>query len=780
MTTENWRYPGLTNIPRLEIDGTNWAIFSICFCQAMQATGRWEPFDSSKPPPVVKDIANPTTDEVEAVAAWEREDQVARYLLSQRLPDLTVLGLSACPTVYTSWQMVSEEYLAKSEYARNDLEQVFLDMRCPRGGDIRPFLMSLCSKREELAAAGISITQKDYQCTVLKGIPEELAKFAAQLLSSACLNSRPPVATDTLIDHICEEAEHVKNRRGGGAQSQKGGSAKKEGDEALAATRSLDRKGRKKGKCHNCGKPGHWANECCSPKKETSATETSTPASTHTTPKAENKPVGSANAVTRYDLEGDGFWMAMEPEYQARLDVADLNPLLQEGEEREVEEMEMPEEWCREEGEVAAAIITAAEVTEGAHVELYDTGATRHISPFRSDFKTYAPLTPPVLLNTANQQRFQVIGTGSMAIQIPNGDAELEVLLWGVLYVASVAYTLVSLGSLDDQGYVMSVGGGKLDITDPYGQRVSQIARTSRGLYRITHEEEANAVELLSIMELHRWMGHIAPSAAQKLVNSGAITGVNIDPKSKESHCDVCLYVRTTRQPIPSVRIRPPAENFGDEIHSNVWGPSRTATRQGRHYFITFTDDATRYTVCFLLRTKDGAFEAYKLFEAWALTQDHCKGIKVLRSDHGGEYLSGAFNAHLAVAGMARKLTTHDTPQLNGIAERLNQTLLERIWAFAHESGLPQFLWGESLRHASWLKNRTATRALDGKTPFEALYGQPPDLQSLRIWGCQVWVHSPGGSKLDPCAKEARWLGVDVDVRAPHILACLRKGQRRA
>lgn len=192
------------------------------------------------------------------------------------------------------------------------------------------------------------------------------------------------------------------------------------------------------------------ANECPPPKKETSATETLTPVSTHTTLKAENKPIGLANAVTRYDSEGNGFWMAMEPEYQACLEVADPNPLLQEGEEIEVEEMEMPEEWCCEEGEVATAIITATEVTEGARVELYDTGATHHISPFRSDFKTYTPLTPPVLLNTANQQRFQVIRTGSMAIQIPNRDVELEVLLQGVLYAPSVAYTLVSLGSLDD------------------------------------------------------------------------------------------------------------------------------------------------------------------------------------------------------------------------------------------------------------------------------------------------------------------------------------------
>jgi transposase InsO family protein len=461
--------------------------------------------------------------------------------------------------------------------------------------------------------------------------------------------------------------------------------------------------------------------------------------------------------------------MAEEPEPRARLVVADPNPLLQEEEETEEEAIEEQEEWTSEEGEVAAASITAAEAMQGARVELYDTGATRHISPFRSDFKTYSPLTPPILFNTANKQRFQAIGSGSMAIQVPNGGIENEVLLRGVLYAPSVAYTLVSLGTLDAEGYNMLVGGGNLEISDPYGQRVGRIERNARGLYRVTHEEEANAVELLSVMELHRRMGHIAPSTARKLVDSGAVTGVKIDPESRESHCDACLYARATRKPIPSVRIRPPAQSFGDEIHTDVWGPSRTATRQGRHYFATFTDDATRYTVTFLLRTKDEAFEAYKSFEAWALTQDHCKGIKVLRSDRGGEYLSTAFNAHLAAAGTARKLTTHDTPQLNGIAERLNRTLLERIRAFAHDSGLPQSLWGESLRHAAWLKNRTATRALDGKTPFEALYGQPPDLQSLRNWGCQVWVHSPGGSKLDPRAKEAKWLGVDVDARAHRI-----------
>ena len=144
------------------------------------------------------------------------------------------------------------------------------------------------------------------------------------------------------------------------------------------------------------------------------------------------------------------------------------------------------------------------------------------------------------------------------------------------------------------------------------------------------------------------------------------------------------------------------------------------------------------------------------MYEAWAVTQHHCTAIKVLRSNRGGEYLSEVFNQHLAKAGTARKLTTHDTPQLNGIAERLNRTLLERIRAFTHTSGLPKSLWGEALWQATWLKNRTATRSLDGKMPFEALYGRPPDLSALRTWGTHVLMHNASGLKLNIHAREAR------------------------
>jgi hypothetical protein len=203
------------NIPHLEPDGSNWAIFSIQFQEAMIVTRRWGHFEGTKSRPSPKDPANMSDSEKEEAERWEYDDMVASYLLSQRLPDTTMIRLAVLPTTHARWNRVTEEYTAKSVYAQNDLEQTFLEMHCPKGGDVQAFLTSLRYKKEELAAAGVRITNKDYQRTILRGIPEELAKFAAQIMTSAQLAHRiTQIDTDTLIDHICEEAERIKNRRG--------------------------------------------------------------------------------------------------------------------------------------------------------------------------------------------------------------------------------------------------------------------------------------------------------------------------------------------------------------------------------------------------------------------------------------------------------------------------------------------------------------------------------------------------------------------------------------
>ena len=372
--------------------------------------------------------------------------------------------------------------------------------------------------------------------------------------------------------------------------------------------------------------------------------------------------------------------------------------------------------------------------------------------------------------NAASQHKFPAIGMGTLVVQTPNHSHKSTLTLLRALYAPSVTNTLVSLRALDKEGFMTLIGNGHLRITSPHGDSVAEIPHNARRLYKVIHIlESTNAAELISAMELHRRLGHISITSACKLVQSGAVKGIKLDPNAPKMDCKVCIYVRATRVLMSKPCISVLAQSFGDEVHTDVWGPASTSTMKGWRYFVTFTDNATRYTVMYLLKTKDQVLKSYKSYKAWAIAQQHCTSIKVLRSNHGGEYLSKAFDEHLAAAGTAWRLTTHDTPQLNGVTERLNQTLLKRVRALRHEAGLPKMLWGEALRHATWLKNRMAMHALDTKMPSEVLFGTLPNLSVAHLWGCKVWVHDDTGSKLNACACEGWWLGFNVDSWAHRV-----------
>ena len=337
------------------------------------------------------------------------------------------------------------------------------------------------------------------------------------------------------------------------------------------------------------------------------------------------------NAVVEHDFEGNGFWMAEEETVAPMLTTrVDPDPCLGDPDDLEGDApgelnfaWDGPEDWLKKdlseiEGEeLVGAVITPSEEEDTPHVELYNSSAIRHISPYKSDFASYSQLSPPVFLNTANQQWFPAVSMGILAIQVPNGRGETELLLKDALHAPSVGYTLVSLGTLDEEGYHAQIGGGYLKLSSLCGECVGRVACTHKQLYKVSHNEDsANAVKTLTIMELHRCLGHIAISSARKLVESRVITGIKLDSSLQKAACNACIFAHITRQPIPKVQISPPAQNFSDEVHTDVWGPASTLMQQGRKYFITFIDDTTWYTVTFLMRTKDEALEAYKLYEA--------------------------------------------------------------------------------------------------------------------------------------------------------------------
>jgi hypothetical protein len=361
---------------------------------------------------------------------------------------------------------------------------------------------------------------------------------------------------------------------------------------------------------------------------------------------------------------------------------------------------------------------------------------------------------------------------GEMLIDLPNGADISQLQLTEVLYSPEVGYTLVSIGKLDDNGFSATFSGGKCVLKGPDGNNVGQIPKTAKGLYRVDHEPETanEAIEQLTLDQLHRRMGHISPDVARKLVAKGFVTGVSLNETESGNpfFCESCVYAKATRKPILKARQGERATEFGGEVHSDLWGPAPVATKSGRRYYITFTDDKTRLTHLHLLRNKSEAFGAYKEYEAWCRTQFNVP-VKILHSDRGGEYQGKEFILHLKTNGTQEKLTVHDTPAHNGVAERRNRTIVERIRALLHASGLPKSLWGEAARHVVWLMNRTSTKAVSNMTPYEAAFGKKPNLHDVREWGEKVWVRVEAGDKLGGRVREGRWLGLDDKSNGAHI-----------
>jgi len=125
-----------TDVPHLDSEGTNWATFAFRFRRAMTLAGRWGYLDSSDARPVPKDPDNPTDTEKSEGKQWVCDDTIAQCLLSQRLPDELAMDMEKYPTVKEQWDVISVLFAAKSEYAKTDLRQAFLNMRCLKGGDV--------------------------------------------------------------------------------------------------------------------------------------------------------------------------------------------------------------------------------------------------------------------------------------------------------------------------------------------------------------------------------------------------------------------------------------------------------------------------------------------------------------------------------------------------------------------------------------------------------------------------------------------------------------------
>ncbi|SGZ15881.1 BQ5605_C029g10708 [Microbotryum silenes-dioicae] len=146
--------------------------------------------------------------------------------------------------------------------------------------------------------------------------------------------------------------------------------------------------------------------------------------------------------------------------------------------------------------------------------------------------------------------------------------------------------------------------------------------------------------------------------------------------------------------------------------------------------------------------------------------------VKTLRSDNGGEYVSTAFNGFCVARGIRRKLTIPYTPEQNGRAERLNQSIVEGTLALLINSGLPRTCWDEAAMCYIHTKNLLPHAALKGGVPNCRWSGAPPTVGALRAFGCRAWATVPAHhrDKLNPKGIPLVFVGYNRHAKAWRLL----------
>ncbi|KAL5804931.1 hypothetical protein ACOSQ3_031731 [Xanthoceras sorbifolium] len=207
-------------------------------------------------------------------------------------------------------------------------------------------------------------------------------------------------------------------------------------------------------------------------------------------------------------------------------------------------------------------------------------------------------------------------------------------------------------------------------------------------------------------------LGYAGEKALHSLIKQGLLKGAKT---CKLGFCEHCVFGKQWKVKFESAIHW--TERILDYVHSGVWGPTQVASLGGMHYFITFVDGFSRRVWVYVMKNKS---EVLNVFLKWKkMVETHTgRKIKRLRSDNGDKYKNDPFLQVCQDEGIVRHFTVRNTPQQNGVAERMNLTLLEKVRCMLSNIGLGKEFWAEAVTYACHLINRLPSATIEGKTPY--------------------------------------------------------------
>nr|GEV85918.1 hypothetical protein [Tanacetum cinerariifolium] len=295
--------------------------------------------------------------------------------------------------------------------------------------------------------------------------------------------------------------------------------------------------------------------------------------------------------------------------------------------------------------------------------------------------------------------RATVEAIGEFHLCLPSG---LVLILHNYHYAPSITRGIILALRLYDDGFVNRFDGNVLSIFR--NNLVYFIAIPKDGIYEIdlsssnSNDSSMYAISnkraklnLDSTLLWHCRLGHISKKRIKKLQHDGLLDSTDIKSFKK---CVSCMSGKMARKPY-SHQVEK-AKDLLRLIHTDVYGPFRTVSRQGASYF--------SFLLTTLVKTNSG------------------RPLSHYVSDREGEYMSQEFLDHLKKHGIIAHRTPPYTPQHNGVSKRRNRTLLDMVRSMMSQTTLPKSFWDYALEFAARILNMVLTKKVD-KTPYEEMMG---------------------------------------------------------
>ncbi len=346
-----------------------------------------------------------------------------------------------------------------------------------------------------------------------------------------------------------------------------------------------------------------------------------------------------------------------------------------------------------------------------------DSGASRHLTPDRRLFSNYRSMASSTTVTFVNGHQASAVGEGDVDLLVKIGNSVEPVVLKNVLDVPEATVNLFSTRRFGHLGYG----------------------------------------NLFQLKDKHMVEGIATPAQSFKA------------QQDQKPLCEACTLGKQHRLPFPKSDSK--SSRTLELVHMDVCGPFQVTSEGDAKYLATFTDDFSRLSEVLPLKQKSAVAEAVSTTMAKWETQTG-KRLKAVRTDRGTEYVNKELTIYFQDSGITHSTTAPYTPEQNGVAERFNRTLMEKVRPMLFDAKLDFSYWAQAAITATYAKNRSPSSHHPSQTPWELFHGSKPDVSGMRVFGAKAYVHVPKQlrQKLDAVSQTGIFVGYEPHSKAYRVL----------